>query len=70
MKVINLNLNKIRSMDDTEIEKLHTKLHKLHRIVRQNKSVEIEFGDILREKHKLVVSSLISRGIDHKTTII
>lgn len=69
MKIIDITSKKLNSISDDEVEKIHLRVHQVYRNIIQRRSLLIEFGDLIREKHKLLVRELRIRDIEHKTPI-
>ena len=68
MLIQNLNIISIRRLNDSELIQHHDKIHKIYRVIRQYRFIEIEFGMLLKEKHKLVVNEINKREIDFDRT--
>jgi hypothetical protein len=69
MKIIDITSKKLKPMSDDEVEKIHLRIHQVYRNIIQRRSLLIEFGDLIREKHMTIVRELKIREIEHKTPI-
>ncbi len=67
MKIIDIIPTKLKSISDEEIETLHLRTHQIYLTVIQRRSLTLEFADLLREKHNMIIRELRIRDIEHKT---
>lgn len=69
MKIVDITPNKIRSISDDELTNMHSRIHSVYMSIKQRKSTLMEFGNILRDKHNIIVRQMRIRDIEHKTPI-
>ena len=67
MKIIDITPTKLKSLSDEQIETLHLRTHQIYLNIIQRRSMLLEFGDLLREKHNFIIRELRLRDIEHKT---
>ena len=67
MKVIEITSASVKRMPDKELTNMHLRLHQLYGKIRLYQSTNVEFGEMLREKHKLIVREILKRDMEHKT---
>jgi len=64
MNILNLNVINIRRINDSNLTSYHDKIHRIYNVIKQYRFIELEFSNVLKEKHKLVVNEIIKRDID------
>lgn len=67
MKILRITPQSLSRIDDIEINTIHNTIHNIYKLVRQYRSLQTEFYDMLKLKHFMVVRELNKRDIDHNT---
>lgn len=69
MKILNITPPSLKTMSDKDIAQLHKQIHAVFKIVKQYRTLQIEFDKMLEYKHFIIVRELNSRDLDHNTPL-